>query len=435
MKRINEGVAGAHAIMPFQCASCWMQNLERREIRAGDETFVHCINRVNLDAINGKAKATILSHKRQVNSIVNNAAWINKTPSLEPRGPMPLDDEVGMGVAVDMLTKSIFARGQIRDTIQFDTMRTVRSTATKVYESSPRGVAEGSSFTKGTSRVRPTSCPSQSEFFSDFLRGAEYRMGYETAANHGVNMKALVAVLDFIKADIEACDNSLERNQLIKVGAFICLVTACSLRGYEGFYLDLAGVRRHIDKGRTGVIPANLSSKSIITDEEAALLPHVAVCLLGKFKGELGVDHHIINVANETMSGLEPRMWMEQLIEVCAQEGRYVGPAFAEPNGKLAYSGDYDSIFKKYLKKVQAETTLIPDDVNVDLHYSLNRTPRKSSTTRAQRANLDGKYIDTMNRWRVIENAKGGKPRFNMRPHYSEACLLMPTTWFYSYTL
>jgi len=269
----------------------------------------------------------------------------------------------------------------------------------------------------------------------DFLRGAEYRMGFDSEADHGVRMAALVRVIDLIREDADNCDEVYTANELYKVGAFICIVTAASLRGYEGFYLDLAGASSHLSQGKVGHIPPTITHTSVISEEEAMKLPHVAVCLLGNFKGEGGINYHIINVANESMSGLQPRWWMEKLVSVAADEGRHTGPAFATPDGRLASSCDYDAIFREYLKKVQATTDLIPDDVNVDVYYSLSRTPRKSALTRARRANLGAKHLDAMNRWRTVETAKGRRTRFNMRQHYSEACLLMPTTWFYSYAL
>ncbi len=71
----------------------------------------------------------------------------------------------------------------------------------------------------------------------------------------------------------------------------------------------------------------------------------MTLCLLGKFKGETGTDHHMIAVANSTVSGLEPPWWMEKLVVVCESEGRWHGPAFATPDGALALSVDYDSLF------------------------------------------------------------------------------------------
>ena len=103
-----------------------MRNLEGRDPTEEDTMYVRCIRRANLDAMAGKASSTIESHQRVVDQVVKLCERINKTPSFEPRGPMPLSDPIGMGLAVEMLTKSVFAKGRIRETIQFDTMRGVR---------------------------------------------------------------------------------------------------------------------------------------------------------------------------------------------------------------------------------------------------------------------------------------------------------------------
>ncbi len=110
-------------------------------------------------------------------------------------------------------------------------------------------------------------------------------------------------------------------------------------------------MRKHVAKGRTGVVPAGLSKTSILTEEDCLQLPHVTICLLGKFKGETGVDHHLITVANKTSSGLKARWWMEKLLEVCEGEGRFNGPAFASPDGQLAYFPYYPTFSLLRYKK------------------------------------------------------------------------------------
>jgi len=346
---------------------------------------------------------------------------------------------VGMSLAIDELHYSVTGRGRISDHVQFDTIRKLRSSYTKMWESSPRGVLEGASFAKGTGRVRPTECPAQSDWFRDFSSGCEYRMGYETAADHGVHIMAIVDVLIYIRRDAETAeflDDQEEANELWKIGAFICIVTAGSLRGYEGFFTDLAGLIQNLHKGREGEIPEN-AMKKILTESDCLRLPHVCLCLVGDFKGKGGTNYHMMNLANESISGLQVRWWIEKLVEVSEAEGRSSGPAFATPAGNLASMGDYNSVFKSYLKEVQSTTglNLIPEGNDVDEMYNLNRTPRKSALTRAKRAQLDKSLQDEMNRWRTVENAKGKKVRFNMNDHYSEACLLMPRTWMYVYAL
>ena len=110
-----------------------------------------------------------------------------------------------------------------------------------------------------------------------YLRGMEYRMEYDTQADHAVPMKALVTLLDYIKKDDEECKDRLEANKLWKIGAFICMVTLTSLKGYEGFYTDLAGLRTHLEKGKNGVVPPDLTHKSIPEEKAVASLPHVAI--------------------------------------------------------------------------------------------------------------------------------------------------------------
>lgn len=434
-RRLNEGVAGAHICIPFQCENCWMLNLEGRNIRAGDDSYVMCIRRANLDAISGRSHLTIAEHRRETGSIVRNCERIGKTPSLPPRGPFPMSDQVGMGVAVEMLQKSLVSRGRIREHIQFDTMRTVRGTYTKAYEASAEGVAEGFCFSRGTARVRPTGCPSQSEWMQLFLSGAESRMGFESQADHAVSIDAIVKLLEYAKRDAETRRSVNDANTLWKFGAYVAVATACSLRGYEGFYADLAGIRQHLHLGKEGEVPAKLTHNKILSEDELNRLPHVTITLLGKFKGEGGIGQHMFCVANESMSGLATRWWVEKVVEIAESEGRTHGPLFADCVGNLDKSPDYNELFHKYLIEVQENTSLINDEHDVISMFNINRTPRKTAKTRADRSGLGTKYSDAMNRWRTVENAKGKRPRFHMRQLYAEARLLMVTTWLYSYIL
>jgi hypothetical protein len=51
--------------------------------------------------------------------------------------------------AVDMLLRSLVAKGRILDHVQFATLQKMRSTYTKNWESSPAGVKEGAAFANG----------------------------------------------------------------------------------------------------------------------------------------------------------------------------------------------------------------------------------------------------------------------------------------------
>jgi hypothetical protein len=433
-RQLMIGVEGAHLCIPFQCELCWFRNIERRDPVPGrDDLYLTCIRRANLDAMLGKSPLTIRAHRRETLAALENAASIGKTPAYHPRCPFPMSDEVGMSLAVDMLLKSLRAKGRILDHVQYATLRKMRGTYTKNWESSPAGIREGAAFANGNYRVRQTSCPAQSEWFHDFSRGLEYRMGCQSDPDHGLIIGAIVHVLALIKADAEEAENeglTLDANEMWKVGAYICFLTTGSLRGHEGFYVELAGLRSHVLKGRLGDIPRILNKSTLLSEEQCRNLPYVTLCLLGKFKGEIGTDHHMIVVANETVSGLKPRWWVEKLISVCESEGRTRGPA-----GNLALSVDYNSMLRKYLKRVQEETSLIPIDQDVEARYSTSRTPRKTAVTRLERAGFGGEFVDRVNRWRGQEQSKGRYVRRRMNAHYADAMLMAPTTWLGSYFL
>ncbi len=106
--------------------------------------------------------------------------------------------------------------------------------------------------------------------------------------------------------EAEGLDAPEAANKLWKVGAYVCVLTAASLRGHKGYYLDLTGMRKHLDKGREGIIPPGICKNTLLSEEEYRNLPHVTICLLGTFKGERGVEQHLITVANLTSPGLHP---------------------------------------------------------------------------------------------------------------------------------
>jgi hypothetical protein len=54
-----------------------------------------------------------------------------------------------------------------------------------------------------------------------------------------------------------------------------------------------------------GVVLLVLDKSAILTEEMCRNLPHVTICLLGQFKGKTGTNHHMIALANNTVSGLE----------------------------------------------------------------------------------------------------------------------------------
>jgi hypothetical protein len=110
-QRISQGVRGAHASIPFQCEDCWLLNLKGQlPVPELDDMYVMCIHQANLDAMGGRAILTIEGHAAAVKQTVQNLRLIRKMPTILHRGPIPLADNLGMSMAVDMLYKSLSAK-------------------------------------------------------------------------------------------------------------------------------------------------------------------------------------------------------------------------------------------------------------------------------------------------------------------------------------
>jgi hypothetical protein len=82
------------------------------------------------------------------------------------------------------------------------------------------------------------SCSSQSQWFTDFLLGAQDRMGYDTKKQLALTIKAIVKMLELVKQDLDDREDE-EVALLTRFGALVAILTGASLRGHEGVYLDI----------------------------------------------------------------------------------------------------------------------------------------------------------------------------------------------------
>jgi hypothetical protein len=101
--------------------------------------------------------------------------------------------------------------------------------------------------------------------------------------------------------------------------------------------------------------------------------------------------------------------------------------------GRQAKVGDYDDEFLDRLVRVRArKAKLFDPGVNVVEVYSLRRSLRHGSTTRATNAGVSKEIIEMNNRWRKLEAARGRRQGMSMMSHYTEIRLAIPTLWRYS---
>jgi hypothetical protein len=231
---------------------------------------------------------------------------------------------------------------------------------------------------------------------------------------------------------LEEVEDQEERvaREYMKFGAAAALAICASLRRNKVFLLDLAGLWRYIDMGREGEIPQD----PMKTGTDLLSAPHVIVMLVGEFKRETGTRHHLISLANVTLSGIKLRWWLEELMRIQEKEGYKTGPAFGCSDGSLGLMSKYDDILHFFLRKVQeVHSNIISPTDEMEANYGFSWTFRRTAKSQARGANLDSRVQNAMNRWMKIEEAKGKRPQFNMVDHYSHAQELMPVTWQYSF--
>jgi hypothetical protein len=294
------------------------------------------------------------------------------------------------------MVSASLGKGKYADYIQFDSIRGYRTAHAYIHRAA--AIESGRVVVlldQDSSHRRISYSPTESEWFSRFARGCRMRMGQISKSDLAMSRDTIILYLHKVEARALGAEDAKERRLWVSVGAYSVLCFVASLRGNEGFLLDLYGLRLYLDEGR------NHATK-----------PHVVAPLLGRFKNELGERYHLFLLASETASGLKPREWLERLVAVRFEEGRVQGPAFCDENGRMEYSRTYEELFLEVLLEIQEERPdLIPESVDISDH-GLSRSWRRSSTSAAVALGLEDSDIDFMNRWRTVESARGRRPVF-----------------------
>lgn len=203
------------------------------------------------------------------------------------------------------------------------------------------------------------------------------------------------------------------------MGCYLVVGFACSLRGNEGFMMDLFGLISHIRDGRN--------------DPQT---PHIVIPLLGRFKNETGERLHLMLSVNETKSGFKVRMWVERLVRTLMNEGKRDGPAICDKEGYLLQTSKINAEFREQLAIVQVyRPDLIKATVNVFEIYNIRRSLRRGSTSIAMRERVSQPIIDLVNRWSIREYSRGKSRGSSMRDYYTEIKLVLHTILPYSAAL
>lgn len=144
---------------------------------------------------------------------------------------------------------------------------------------------------------------------------------------------------------------------------------------------------------------------------------------MGRFKAETGTRNFMMALANESDSGLEIGRWVHLLSAKLEMEGlsKSIGPAICNADGSLVTSQELNAELHDVLLEIQANSPeLIVSSIDVKYKYSINRSFRRGSTTRAREKGVSEATISINNRWRQVERSGGSMPNLRMIDLYTE---------------
>ena len=395
---------------PFQCDHCWFFNLCRtqpKSYRLDDTKLLKLIRRVNLDMFWSRERSTIAGNLSRVKETIKRWEHRGNYTPLSDFGPWRSADNMGMGMAITMLEKSL-EPGRLSKYTQFDTCRQLRGTASNLYMATS-SANEGRMTCKSTGGnvFHTHDDPMQTVLMERFVKGMKTRMPVESSRNLPLLGPVVKRLLDEIEFEWSLPHTTEDRKRILAMTAGYMAVTySYSLRGNEGFWVDGDSLVKNIQLGKND-----------------RLRPHVVVALLGFFKAEGGERMHVFSIANCTASGIRVRIWLERIVTILVKEKKKGCPAFCDVEGYILTSGHIERVMHPILASLQGGPGLdqyLPRGIDIETFYRCERSFRRGAETTALVNKVNKTTIEFVHRWRSYELSKGRTPGFNMIHHYAD---------------
>ena len=242
-------------------------------------------------------------------------------------------------------------------------------------------------------------------WFHRFAEGMANRMGKIYIPNLAMSHKLTLKFFQTLETQIHEAVDANTRHNLIVFCAYSTVSYVLSLRGDEGFLLDVKELRSNW---------TNHSAKFLV------------IALLGKLKGEKTDSIHKFPCVCNTDSGINVKRAILRALNIKASYGFLDGPLISDVSGMLMAPKVIDDMIHDILSKIFRESrNLFPPSIKCEddiiTQYKSYRTFRRSSDTRALDVKLSSNDIDIVNRWRTNERKRQGKRvAVQMRHHYSD---------------
>ena len=295
-----------------------------------------------------------------------------------------------------------------REYTQFETIRHLRSAHSSFELISAQNALNHLSINNAGGFQRDiVNSATSSVWFRRFFAGCRARMGQVYKPNLALPTGVITALLNAILSDLSEVKSQEEKFAKVVFGTYVVISYVLSLRGSEGLMLNLATL-----------------GKESRTKREYCIVP-----LKGRIKGESIERDHILPCCLETSSGIKVVEWLKMVILVHGMAGRKGGPAITDWKGDILTSAALDATLHEYLEVLYEDEIDFPQEItsveDIRERFSVFRSFRRASNTRAINQNVNMNDIDVINRWKSVEAAQGKKPSRPMRQHYAEVGALL----------
>eukprot|EP00978_Attheya_sp_CCMP212_P016777 scaffold44249_cov48-Attheya_sp.AAC.1 len=229
---------------PFQCDNCHFINIKGRYPVGvpGDDVLKLGIRRANLDACWSRETSTVRANYREANRVFKSCALLGTDGGYTSRGPFPVADIFGMEIAAHHLLRSLDV-GRNASTIQYETMRHLRSHFSNFYHTTPTGVGLSTAGADG-SNMFFTNSPTNSYWFKRFMQGAHRRMGDVWIPDRALTIDKLLKCLELLEEDWQEYTHDAEAQlQIGLLASALCVGFSGGLRGEEMPRADLGRIR------------------------------------------------------------------------------------------------------------------------------------------------------------------------------------------------
>jgi hypothetical protein len=193
---------------------------------------------------------TVNSTLRGVRQLVNLWRVAHLPIDLPSRGPFPVDDSLGMRVAIGMLIKSLEPGRYSQTYQQFETIHKLRAAYSNLHMSSLEGVNSLRTVGGETAKMSLTLLPTNSLWFERFSEVCLKCMGQEVRQDWALTLAVLHALLEVLEDEWHCAEAWPDRHCITRAGCFAVIAFCGSFRGNEVFLTDLYGLRKI--SGRTG---------------------------------------------------------------------------------------------------------------------------------------------------------------------------------------